>query len=59
MDYFYDLPYNPPTQDDIDIYFHSQQYFSRKQREQKINSLKDEVYDYAVDWYEGTAGSDA
>ena len=55
MDYFYDMPYRPPTQEDIDIYFHSQQYFARKKQEQKIISMKDEVEYYAVDWYEGTA----
>ena len=59
MDYFYDMNYQSPTQDDIDNYFHSQLYFSRKKRERAITMMKDEVNVYAADWYEGTAEGDA
>ena len=55
MDYFYDMSFQAPTQDDIDNYFHSKQYFARKTQERKLILMKDEVDDYAVDWYEGTA----
>lgn len=59
MDYFYDMSFQAPTQDDIDNYFHSKHYFARKAQERKLNYMKDEGYDYAVDWYEGAADRNA